>query len=239
MRFNTSIVLALLALCLSTAAHEARAADHELLKFALHIVPKPAKGAPPLSDGAPQGGYGCAGQCSHCPGPWGSNLLCTADTETPSYLYLVLLDVDVEPGVSGVTVHVEYDEVLGRGIDIFQWHSFAPLETPDATWPLTSPTGTVLRWNNTTECQRAVDPADPQGEAYVVAYGFYVYAYSADQFKIANGEPQSVLNCELEESHLFWYGAYGIAGFGVSGWDPCLGNCGGKVGCTVGAAHRQ
>ena len=205
---------------LSVRPVEAGLGDQGNVRIAVHLVPKPTKGS--ACGTAPQGGFGCLPDLAI------SNVVAGGHVGVSYYQYIVLLEVNVGPGVSEVVLGIDYDGAPQSGVDLFGAETCSDAESPDANWPHNPPSGNTITWNWRTNCQGTVDPSDIQGDGYVIAYGFYAYAYSPGTFSIIRhpaAEPDfQVRDCTTAESNLAFPRAAGRAGYGVCGYDPCNGD---------------
>jgi hypothetical protein len=145
-------------------------------------------------------------------------------------VYVVIAQADTPSfagGVAGITAGIEYDGRKSHGIDVLSWTVCAdgldiPNSGPGGEWPA-SGGGDVITWLN---CQNSRIGKDG---IHAVVGAFTVYAYSSDHLRITPNRnlqvgPRFLLaNCFAEE-----FGvddttlALGSAGFGATGFNPCL-----------------
>ena len=228
---RTAVAALLLMLASVSAPAIAAPGDQVEMMFALHLVPW--AGLDSACETAPQGGFGCEGNYQEDP-TVGSNLVCSAGLDQGYTLYLVLLNIDVTAGVAGVTFGIDYPLPEGdppTGGFVVEGVSCAGAESPDANWPGSPPAGNVLTWDPGVDCQRTLDPSDPDGEGYAIAYAFYVYPHSAGNFWVVEHPGLDILevaDCEGGLSYPPYPECAAGAVFGLGpglGYDPCLGGC--------------
>jgi hypothetical protein len=198
-------------------ASSAFAASQDNARMALHVQDHATKASLTCA-GAKPGELGCDSS-----GPVASSSLNTTGAVGVGYdVYVVALDVDPVSGVAGMVLGIDVDPNVG----IFGWTNCGELDFPGNGWPQ-SGGGDVITWSAGTNCQNAVDPTDPQGDAVVAGGAFYVYAYGAGVMSITrrNFVPLPDLglaDCSNAESALPLTAA-GAAGFGGAlGVDPCF-----------------
>jgi hypothetical protein len=136
-----------------------------------------------------------------------------------------------QPGIAGISCGIDYDAAEGNGADVYSWSQCADGLSFDATgpngpWPAAG-SGIRLTWLT---CPSPI--VGPAGEQ-AVAGAFYVYAYSADQFRVTENTPLDsgpelkVADCDGAESDLPPEAA-GRVDFSVGatapGYDPCPGD---------------
>ena len=193
--------------------------DQDLVKVGLHLTPKPTKGTP--CGTAPAGGFACDSPVNQT-----SALVVDGAVGVSYYMYMVLLDINTGPGVAGVALGINYNGAGSAGVDLFGAETCSDIEFPDGNWPDNPPCGNTITWSSAANCQQTVDPSDPQGEGYAIAYGFYAYAYSPDTFEIIKrpvAVPDfKVSDCTSAESNPVFPEAAGKAGFGQPGYQPCV-----------------
>ena len=191
-------------------------------KIGVHLIPKPAKGTPCAN--APTDGFGCDDTNQT------SNLVVNGSVGVSYYAYYVLLDIDPTHGVASVGFGIDYDGKTGSGLDIFATDVCGDASYPDENFPNSPPAGITITWDPASNCQRHVDPSDPQGQAAAVTLGLYVYAYADDTlWAIARPGGPSIYNAEVTDcagaQSTIPYPCYmGHAGFGPNGggYQPCI-----------------
>jgi hypothetical protein len=99
-------------------------------------------------------------------------------------VYLVVGHGDPTAGIAGVSCRIQYDNMVGRGIDVFGWTLCADQEAVGAgsygDWPESGGSNTIT-WNPTINCQRT--EIGDEG-VHAVMGAFYVYAYSPDYLMV-------------------------------------------------------
>jgi hypothetical protein len=129
------------------------------------------------------------------------------------------------PGVTGVSMGIEYNGNQGQGVDVISWTLCSdgieyPNAGPRGDWPA-SGGGNIVTWIT---CQ---DTNIGNDLVHAVVGAFSVYAYSGDQLRVTpnrnleGGPVYAVANCQGGEVRLDSTMAMGRAGFGVRGLNPC------------------
>ena len=147
-------------------------------------------------------------------------------------MYVVVLDVDPDYGIGGVSFGLDWDEAK---LSITDLTHCSDLEIPGTEWP-SAGSGNLLMWSGEANCQgQSVDPTDPQCEGAFVAYAMRVYAYDTALVRIVSREDAAkpdlrVMDCQGSESDLLTVGLYptnvGAAAFGEDqGHNPCVCTC--------------
>jgi len=95
------------------------------------------------------------------------------------FAYVLVMDADASAGVQGVQFGIDYDPVIGSGVDVYGWTNCATLQFPQTGWPA-SGTGNLVTWNS---CQQNEPAGAGTGVVAVVGY-FYVGSYSPDVLKL-------------------------------------------------------
>ena len=187
-------------------------------RVGLHIGPV-QKGFPCDAAGIDQG-YACDY-------PNGSTLNIHGDLNSGRNVYVVVLDVDPQVGVAGISMGIDYsspDLLVLDNNDVC-----ADLAFPAANWPDPG-SGIVITWGSATNCQNTPDPSDPQGQAAAAAYALYTYAYAASYLQVIQrpiGDMAlTVADCNSAESQLLVPDQAGRITFGAEGneqfaFDPC------------------
>ena len=139
-------------------------------------------------------------------------------------VYLVVGHGDPTAGIAGVSCRIQYDNVVGRGVDVFGWTLCADQEAVGAgsygDWPESGGSNTIT-WNPTTNCQRT-EIGDEGVHAVIGA--FYVYAYSQAYLTISPVENNfAIKDCQGATTSNY-YTPPGAA-FSTSGYEyghnPC------------------
>jgi hypothetical protein len=183
-------------------------------KLAVHIIPhQTGKGVQFCSGVAESTMTACSSFVTE------GNLL------TPYDLFIVVAQADTL-GVSGAQFGIEYNNDTGAGVDFTGGFLLCAsgLQFPSTNWPA-SGEGNAITWNVVTQCGRTQIP--PDGIHGTVG-GFYMYAYSDDQFKVTEHKKLStapvlkVANCSGVEKILIASKVAGWVGFGASeDCNPC------------------
>jgi hypothetical protein len=207
--------LVLLLATLLLAASGASASTQAQARVGLHFGP--------IQKGFPCDAVG-PGHPFGCDYPDGSTLDLQGDLLTGYNVLVVVLDIDPEHGVAGLSMGIEYsapDLLVQAG------QLCSDLEFPSLSWPA-SGTGAVFTWAQDTNCQNTVDATDPQGQAVAVAYAFYTYAYDNAFMKVIARPEESALkvaDCTSAESELWLPDQAGQINFGGGvgffTFDPC------------------
>ena len=157
-----------------------------------------------------------------------SNVLAHGDLNTIYYLYIYVVDVDPETGLSGVTFGVDYESGLSLG----QWSGCADLEftggPSGVSWPEAG-SGIIATWERFTNCQTESAQGDNDGGVSATVGAFYVSAYEIADLEITPREyienpDLSIADCEANEYSLTYPYSVGVVSFGdsSSSYDPCF-----------------
>jgi hypothetical protein len=139
-------------------------------------------------------------------------------------VYLVVGHGDPTAGIAGVSCRIQYDNVVGRGVDVFGWTLCADQEAVGAgafgSWPESGGSNTIT-WNPTTNCQRT--EIGDEG-VHAVMGAFYVYAYGTDFLTISPVENNfAIKDCQGATTSSYY--APPSAWFSTSGYEyghnPC------------------
>jgi hypothetical protein len=220
--------LPFLVLCLAAASVSAQGTQWEV-KIGLHLEPV-VEELPCVNPTSLPSSFGC-----DLPNAT-SNVNFHGEVGREYTMYIVVLDVDPEYGVGGLSFGLQWDST---SLDISEVTNCADYELPGESWPAPG-TGNLLMWSGDYNCQgQTIDPTDPQCEGAFVAYSMRVYAYDTTIVQIVSREdvPQPdlrVADCQGSESDLLTVGLYptnvGAAAFGEDqGHNPCVCTCNPKV----------
>lgn len=153
-------------------------------------------------------------------------------------MYLLAAELE-RPAVLGVDFGIAYDAAPGHGVDVISWTPCSEIQFTSDGWPA-SGTGNLLTWDHATVCVE--DSVATPGNHRAVLGVFYVYAYSADVFRVTprafTPDPgPHFLDCSLVETYIGSKGC-GSAVFTpnetLSGCNPCLGPCAEQgLWCTI------
>jgi hypothetical protein len=162
-----------------------------------------------------------------------STLSCDEFTQTwpvhsAADVFLVVAWGNASTGISGLSCGIAYDPAPGQGCDVLGFQVCADLDYPNSgpygEWPA-SHGGNTLVWTRNNNCQNT---ARANCGVHAVACGFYVYAYSPDQFaviqneNVVDGPLFAIVDCELAGSDLPYPSHAGKVGFGMGGYNPCV-----------------
>jgi hypothetical protein len=187
------------------------------------------------------------------------NLRCDSFTtgwpiNSPADVYFVVANADPVPGVSGVSLGVQYGNTAGvqtdgQGCDVFGYVSCSDLEYTNgigdsSTEFPASGGGNRLIWVRTDNCQR--HELSPYG-VHATVCAFYVYAYGPDHFAVdMNRNLQTpdefqIVDCSGPAlSDMPWPSHAGYVTFGASnGFNPCTSEAVPTVKTTWGRLKNQ
>jgi hypothetical protein len=168
------------------------ASEFEAPVFALHLM-----------------AYTSKGQCdSNNPNNLKPPLTCDnyvleGNLDTGYLAYLVVVSPSPEvPNFAGIACGIEYDGTHFQGVDVFGWYLCADMEDKTdgggGLWP-ESQGGNQITWDPGENCQ---DQVLPSNGVHAVAGAFYVFAYTADEFRVTpnknlpGGPALSVTDCQ-------------------------------------------
>ena len=146
-------------------------------------------------------------------------------------IYIMLLDGDHIPGISGAEFAIKYNSAAGEGLDLTNWISCGNLDHPGGGWPYSSGSSIKVVFTSTTNCQRTSASGDLDGGVTTVLAVLQGSASTNDVLEIApiiSGADTAVFvsACTpLTFVNLVDYPlATGKASFGSgNGYDPCKG----------------
>ena len=144
-------------------------------------------------------------------------------------VYVYCMDVTPSEGLGAVAWGIDFNDTLGLGVDVFSWSGCGDGEFSASdslvSWPEAG-SGIISVWD-AASCDTVATLGDLDGQQTKVLGHFYVYAYSADVFKITKrlylSNPDFVYsNCVGFDTDLVYPGNAGAVSFGTSGGhDPC------------------
>ena len=148
-------------------------------------------------------------------------------------IWILVCNASDSTGIAGMEFGIDYDGMVGSGIDVDAWTMCALAEYPEGDgeqgpaldWPAAG-TGNIIVWDRLADCQNTLSQEYVPYTVVAIGGVLNVSVYSPDQLSITP-RPTSgfakVANCASAEdridgltpSHL------GIGGFCLSGYNPC------------------
>ncbi|MDZ4803356.1 MAG: hypothetical protein SGI90_00665 [Candidatus Eisenbacteria bacterium] len=211
---RTAVLAGIATVALATGAH---AAGNVNAKIMLHALPTTTKAV------CTRNGALVQSTCS------GYDVGINNKSLAPTYYfaYLLVINGSMTEGIAGVQCGIDFNPMVGAGVDVFTWSLCATLEFASTGWPQDGG-GNLITWNATgPQCTA------PPGNATVGAIGiagyFYCGAYSPDMMRVTPrpvdglakvagcGSVEDITYTSPNDGATF----LGAIGFGQPGINPC------------------